>query len=96
MATDKKLIGPYSIRIDSERAFSTMDDLDLDEAANNAAQQVARWKYAGYVQVKEGAYRFSQGNRSYALKVFNANNKLVTQEVLEYFEKKIKIKEGRK
>jgi hypothetical protein len=94
---NKKLIGPYQIKISSEWATTTDDDLDLDEAANNAAQQVARWKYAGYVQVKEGAYLFSYGGyKSYALKIFNANNKLVTQEVLDYFEEKIKIKEGRK
>ena len=91
-----KLVGTFSIKISSEWAFTTDEDLSLDEAANIAAQTIARWKYAGYSQVKEGAYLFSQGNKSYSLKVFNAQGKLVTQEILDYFEEKWRVKEGRK
>lgn len=84
-----KLTGPYTIKIASDWAFTIEDDLELREAANTSAQTVARWKYAGYTQVKEGAYLFSAGNKSYSLKVYNANGELVTQEVLNYFEENI-------
>jgi hypothetical protein len=93
---NKKLIGPYVLRQEGNLAFIVEENLELDGVAGRVAQSVARWRYAGYTQVKEGAYLFTDGKRSFALKVFNANNKLVTQEVLDYFEEKIKIKEGRK
>lgn len=80
----KKLTGPYVVRIEVGFNWNTQTVESLDEAREIGKRTISKWRDENLFQLRDGAYRFVDENFSVSksLKIFNAGEKLVTNEVL--------------
>lgn len=84
MAKNKKIVPPFVLRKTTGYGFSNTDYATLLDITDATKQIISEITALGYTQVKQGAYLYWHTNHSLtvAIKVFDANNQLVTHEIL--------------
>lgn len=80
----KKLTGPFTVRVEVNYGWQTETVESQDEASELGRRYIAKWQTEGLYRLKDGANLFV--NEAFTvtktLKIFSANNKLVTNQVV--------------
>lgn len=84
MKSNKKLVGPFTVRIEGGSSWKTEKVASAHEAQQIAKRLIAKWQVENLSQLRAGAYLYA--NRDFSIsksvKIFNADDKLVTHEIL--------------
>lgn len=84
MRKNKKLVGPFVVQIETNLGWKNQTVESVYEAKEIGSRTISKWQDEGLVRLRDGANLFVDENFSTkkVLRIFNANDKLVTNEVL--------------
>lgn len=80
----KKLIAPFTVQIEVNLGWRNETVASVEEAKEIGTRTIAKWQEEGLMRLRDGANLFTDENFSVkkVLRIFNAKDKLVTNEVL--------------
>lgn len=82
--TSKKLVGPFTVQIEVNLGWKNQVVESIDEAKEIGSRTISKWQDEGLMRLRDGANLFVDENFSIkkTLRIFNAKDKLVTNEIL--------------
>lgn len=81
---NKKLIGPFTVQIEVNFGWKNQVVESVEEAKQIGSRTIAAWQSEGLMRLRDGANLFVDENlyQKKVLRIFNAKDKLVTNEIL--------------
>lgn len=83
---NKKLVGPFVVQVEVNLGWQNQTVESVYEAKEIGSRTIAKWQSEGLMRLRNGANLFTDENFSTTkvLRIFNAKDKLVTNEVLAF------------